>query len=679
MAESRRYLVLDYETRSECDLGEAGAWEYSRHPTTKILCVGWRFGTRQGLGDHEAVRVWSPALSPGIPGELFRALCDPDVKLVAHNAFFEQSITRNVLSRRPEFLTGTVNPIAEIPVSRWICTASLARAHAFPGKLAHAGAAMGLAVQKDMEGHRLMLKMSKPRKPTKNNPRKWHNSLRDLRRLMQYCATDVQVEVDLLLRLPPLIPAERAVWELDQKINLRGFAVDRELALSALDLIDLELSNLNAEAREIGNGAFETTNQRDAVLRWLVSAPGGTPLPDLKAKTVEDALKGTLVLPDSPARRVLEIRQASSRSSTSKYLAYRDRSVSDERIRDHTVYHVATTGRFAGAGLQPQNFPQGKIKNTEAAIEIVKERDLELVRLIYGDPLTALASCLRGGIVASEGKELFCADFASIEVRVLFWIAKHVAGIQAYERDQPIYEEMAAEIFNRSVAKIINPSPERDLGKRVILGGGFGMGWPKFYDTCVSYNQPVTKELAQAAISTYRRVHHPVVALWGNLERAALAATRKPGTRYRINRTTWFVEKKILYCELPSGRRLTYHEPEIRQETTTWGEKRPKLYHRSYNTKVKGPNKWIMEGTYGGRLTENVVQAVARDFMVAAMLRLDRAGYEILITVHDEVLAEREVGQGSLDEFLNLMQIIPDWGQGCPVKASGWSGFRYRK
>lgn len=670
-----RFLVLDYESRSEADLPACGAWEYSMHPTTKILCVAWRLGSREELSKPREVKVWSPAL-PGNPAELVDALCDPDVKLVGHNSFFEQVITRNVLSKiiaRPE--------LRSLPVSRWICTASLARAHAFPGKLAHAGAAMGLKIQKDMEGHRLMLKMSKPRRPTKNNPRKWHNSLADLKRLMQYCATDVQVEVDLLLRLPPLIPEERAVWELDQKINLRGFAVDGELAESALELIDQEMAALDLEAREIADGAFETTNQRDAVLKWLGSAPGGQHLPDLTAKTVDDALKGTLVLPGSPARRILEIRQAASRSSTTKYVALRERSRSDGRLRDHTLYHVATTGRFAGAGFQPQNLPSPTMPKglIPGAIETAKERDLELLRLLYGDPLKTLSNCIRGAIVASPGKELFCADYASIEVRVLFWLANHAAGVRAYENDQPIYEEMAAAIYDRPVSKILNPSFERDLGKRAILGGGYGMGAKKFRETCAKYNQPISEELARQAVSTYREVHAPVTRMWSNIERAAMAAVKEPGKHFKINRTEWFVEKRVLYCKLPSGRRLTYHGPEIRYEETSWGEKRPKLYHYSYNTKVKGPNKWVKEGTYGGRLVENICQAVARDLMVAGMLRLDAAGYEILITIHDEVLAERDVGRGSVEEFEKLLQETPAWAGGCPVSAKGWCGYRYRK
>lgn len=663
-----RYLVLDFETRSEVDLKRTGAWEYSADPTTKILCVAWKVGNMKEIVKAET-KVWSPAI-PSPYGELIRNLLDPNVILVAHNAYFEQVIVRNVLSR-----IVSKPGLKSIPSSRWICTASLARALALPGNLQGAGDALGLKVQKDMIGHKLMMKMSKPRRARKGEDPKrvyWHQKKKDLLRLMQYCATDTDVEAKLLSILPPLCPTERKVWELDQKINMRGFSVDRELALHALALIDEEVNALKIETAEITKDEITSTNQRAKMIEWLKGQKIW--LPNLQAKTVADFLKDHKEI--SPGIRLLQIRQAISKSSTAKFEAYDLRSRSDGRLRDHTLYHVASTGRFGGTGLQPHNFPQGKIKNTEPLAEVIKEGDLENLRLLYGDPMSAMSSCLRGGIIASPGKELFCADFASIEVRVLFWIAHHKDGIKAYEEDQKIYEIMAGEIFNRDWKKIEDPSPERDLGKRAILGGGFGMGWKKFMATCEQYNQPVSEELAKRAISAYRELHAPVVQLWYNLERAAIKAVKNPNKEIKVNRVTWIYDKKILWCVLPSGRKLAYYNPVIKYEPTPWEEMRPKLYHWDINPKTKA---WELSATYGGKLTENVVQAIARDLMVEAMLREEKALYEILITVHDELLAERNKGQGSVKEFESLMASLPVWAKGCPVKAKGWSGSRYRK
>lgn len=665
-----RFLVLDYETRSEADLKKVGAWEYSLHPSTQILCVGWKLGTLEELS-HVKAKVWSPAF-PAPYGELVQALTDPFVKIIAHNAFFEEAITRNVLTRivkRPG--------LGSIPVSRWICTASMARALALPGNLEGACLALRLPIQKDMEGRKLILKYCKPRKPTKNNPAKWHNSASDLRRIMQYCGTDIEAETLLFLRLPPLSPTERRVWELDQKINLEGFRVDRELVKTALRLIDEETRALTEETQRITDGALTSTNQRAATLDWLLSQ--GVSLGDLTKKTVEDALKAGVA--EGAAKRLLEIRQAVSKTSTAKYLAFEMRSRSDGRVRDFLTYHTASTGRWGGAGVQPQNFPRGTIKDTNAAADDLLTGDLEWVRFLHGNPMSVLSSCLRSVIIPSEGKEFVCADYNAIEVRVLFWMAVHDLGCRMFREGQDLYRHMASEIYGK-VMELINDT-ERFLGKSAVLGCGYGMGWKKFFETCRMQGQDVTEELAKLAVTTYRTTHAPVVEMWGNIERAAIKAvlSHRAGKplKVKVNRTAWFVKDEFLFCELPSGRRLGYYGPTIKYEETPWGEPRPVLYHWGVNGMTR---QWELSGTYGGKLTENVVQATARDLMAEAMLRAEDAGYDVKLSVHDELLAEQPLsndGWRPLAEFEDLMAKLPDWAVGCPVKASGWTGLRYRK
>lgn len=658
-----KYLILDYETRSEANLKRVGAFEYACHPSTEILCVAWRFGTREELRTAP-VKTWSP-FNPSPYGELIRALCDPSVKLIAHNAFFEQVITRHVLSKivnRPE--------LCAIPPTRWTCTAARARALALPGNLEGASHALALAHQKDMGGHRLMLKMCKPRKPTKTNPAKWHDSPEDLARLTEYCAHDILAETELFFTLPALSPSERRVWELDQAINLRGFHVDRTLTKTILEMIDEETRALNLETEHMTLGILESTTQRDGVLDWLGSE--GIMLPDLRAKTVRDAISAGMA--PGEAGRLLTIRQAVSRTSTAKFSAFEMRSRHDSRIRDHLVYHTASTGRWGGAGIQPQNFPRGTIKDTEQAAEVLALGDLELVRLLYGDPMEVFSSCLRAMITPTPGKRFFCADYSSIEVRVLFWIADHFDGINAFRDDRPIYEEMAAEIYSKKVSAV--DRDERQLGKKAILGCGFQMGKSKFLQTCLDDGLKINEELAGLAVDAYRSAHRPVVKLWSNLNRAAIFAVQNPGKKVRINHTAWWVEGKFLYCELPSGRRLAYYGPEVRQKNTPWGEKQPALYHWGVNSVTR---KWELAGTYGGMLTENVVQATARDLMADAMVRIDDGGkFKIVLSVHDELLTEGDADQ-SIGEFESLMAITPAWADGLPVKVAGWTGSRYRK
>lgn len=665
---SQRYLVLDYETRSEADLKATGAYEYSRHDSTQILCASWRVGTREELRaelkNKVRPKIWSPAFGYEARHDLFRNLVDPSVEIIAHNAFFEQVITRFVLAR------GWAHKnITMIPTDRWICTASMARALALPGNLEGACAALKLPIQKDMIGRKLILKYCKPRKVTKNNSAKYHSNARDLRRIMEYCQNDVDAETLLFLSLPELNKTERKVWLLDQKINFRGFQADTNMVDRTLQMIAEETSNLNRETIELCG--LTSTNQRASVLKWLETK--GVFLPDLKAKTVSDAIKGGLV--DGEAKRLLEIRQAVSKTSTAKYQAFKTRSQSDGRVRDILVYHTASTGRWGGAGVQPQNFPRGNILDTNTAAEVLKTGDLEWVRSLYSNPMSVFSSCLRSVITAPEGKDLFCADYAAIEARVLFWVAKHDAGLKAYRENRPVYEEMAQVIFNvdylESVTKI-----QRQVGKQTVLGCGYGMGWKKFMQTCKNFGIEVDEEVAQVAVRSYRQTNAPVVKCWSNLEKAAVAAAQRPGVKFRINSTTWWVASQFLWCELPSGRRLAYYGPEVRYEMTPWDEKRAVLYHYGVNPLTR---KWDLSGTYGGRLCENVVQAVARDLMAEAMLRIESRGYEIVLSVHDELLAERQKGLGAIDEFENLMAELPIWAEGCPVKVEGWKGPRYRK
>jgi Mesyanzhinovviridae DNA polymerase I len=667
---NQRYLILDYETRSEADLKKVGAWEYSKHPSTEILCAAWRIGTREEL-KNALIQSWAPTRNPSGLVSLLHSLVNPEINLVAHNALFEQVITRNVL-RKYSPISIQINKITpnNIPSERWICTAAMASAMALPRSLEGACQALNLPVQKDMEGRRLILKMCKPRKATKKNSAKWHESEEDLRRIIEYCKTDVEAETELFLAVPQLNPTERKIWVLDQKINLRGFQVDRKLINATLQMIEEETKKLNKETEAMSFGTLGSTTQRNEVLKWLEAEK--VFLPDLRAKTVKDALKTGLA--DGDAKRMLQIRQAVSKTSTAKYTAFEMRSRTDSRVRDILVYHAATTGRWGGAGVQPQNFPRGNIKNTTQAAEILREGDLELIRLLYGDPMSAFSSCLRSVIKAPEGREFFCADYNAIEARVLFWVAKHAAGLKAFRDNRDLYREMAAVIHDKEQDEINDL--ERFVGKGVILGCGYGMGWKKFVQTCASQGQIVQDEIAQKAISLYRKVHHPVPTLWSNLEKAAIAAVLNRGKKYTINRTSWWVEGKFLFCELPSKRRLSYYGPEVRYVPTPWDEKRPVLYHWSVNSVTR---KWELGKTWGGVLTENVVQAIARDLMAEAMLRIEDSGYQISLSVHDELLAEREKEKGSVEEFEKLMAILPAWAEGCPVKVKGWVGPRYRK
>lgn len=648
-----QHLILDFETYSEADLKKVGAWEYSKHPSTEIICAAW--SVQDVGGEWLETQVRTGYHLDFLAGLLARA-ADLDVGIVAHNAYFEQCIIRNVLSR-------TYFGLTDLSPAQFTCTAAMAASHALPRDLEGACLALDLPVKKDMEGRRLMMKYMKPRKPSKHNPEtRWADEA-ELERIRQYCATDIEAERLLFERLPLLNETEQKVWQLDQKINLRGFRVDRPVVESALDMIATETEYLNDEFQKLTG---HTPRQLEQVKKLL---PG---LPDLTAKTVQDALTQAKLTPKQ--RRILEIRQATSKTSTAKYEAFEKRSRSDGRIRDSMIYHTASTGRWGGAGVQPQNFPRGTIENTDLAVEAMRTGDLELVRMLYDNPMNVFSSCLRGMIIPTPGEELFCADYNAIETRALFWLAGHDAGVRAFHENRDLYKEMASAIYRKDINDI--DKKERQLGKTAILGAGYGMGPKKFLLTCEAQNIEVSEAMAESAIRAYRNVHHPISDFWKATESAAIRAASKPGREVRCDHLCWIKEGDFLYVELPSHRRLAYYMPEIKFQPTPWGDRRPVLYHYSVNTLTK---QWDSSHTYGGKLVENVVQAVARDLMAEAMLGIEAAGFDILLSVHDEIVAEAKTGKKQLEEFCELMGTLPLWAKGFPMKVEGWKGFRYRK
>lgn len=301
--------------------------------------------------------------------------------------------------------------------------------------------------------------------------------------------------------------------------------------------------------------------------------------------------------------------------------------------------------------------------------------ELETIRSFIDDPVNVFVSLLRSMIVARPGKELFVADFAAIEARILFWVANHAEGCKAYFENRKMYEEMAMTIFN--IDDLFSVSKDqRFVGKQTILGSGYGMGWKKFQSSCLDLGQEVETHVAKAAIKSYREKHKPVVDLWKNLEKAAIAAVNNPTKTFKINHTEWFMKGAFLYCKLPSGRCLHYYGPYIKHERTPWGDSRPVLYHWGVDSKTK---KWTTQKTWGGTLAENVVQAISRDLLAEAMLRIEAAGWDILLTVHDEIIGERNIGEGDLEEFNNLMKVVPEWAKGAPVSCEGYKATRYRK
>lgn len=671
------------------ELKAVGAFNYSMHPSTRPTCLSFKFNdaTTTYLLKFETVyKQW--ALLPQKVKDLWNFALENDYLFSGHNAFFEICIYKNILVNRLGW--------PDIPFRRFRCTAAKAAACALPRKLAGAGEAMDLYVQKDPAGYSAMMATCKPtknykkwlkittqtRNPTKKqlefleknpNPPMFLEpdaSPEVFETLYHYCKVDVLAEECLDEAVPDLTPEELEIWFFNLKLNWRGIQVDVPVIKKVLSIIETDDKKGREELDALTMGLVSSPGARQSILDFL--ALEDIILPNLQAKTVDEFLSSGQVTGDM--QRLLEIRKALSKTSTKKYQAFLNRSGHDGRIRDILMYHGASTGRDTGTGVQPHNFPRGSIKDTYAAIQDIIECDKEMLRVLWGESLSILfSSVLRGMIIPSNGHELYVADFSKIEVAVLWWLAGNEAGLEILRSGLDPYIVMAAFTFGKRYEDVTED--ERQLGKAQVLGCGFQMGWARFQEAArEQYRLTLTEDQSRMAVNAYREKNETVVELWAKYQMAAMKAI-EDNEIVEINHCTFFVKNDFLWVKLPSGRPLAYRKPEVIWVETEWGA-RKQLQYWAVNSKTK---KWNTEKSYGGKLTENIVQAVARDLMMPGMLRLEKAGYRGLLMVHDEAITEAPIGQGSVEEFTRILTETPSWGQGLPIEAKGWKGPRYRK
>lgn len=674
--------TIDFESRSACSLRKSGSWRYSLDPTTEVLCLGFRLP----YWEKSDTELWHPAFPQlGIPEsaerleELFYWILDGGL-VEAHNAFFERAIWTNIVLPRHGF--------PAIPSLQWRDSATKAAAHALPRALDDAGEALHLSIRKDTAGHKLMMKLSKPRKPRKKEREAgvtgllWWESQELFEQLWAYCRQDVLAEEAVSRVLPDLNPLETQIYLMDQTVNQRGFRLDRAAITSARRLIESETKILNQQLAEVTQGKVTVATQRAKLLKWLEDDQGVV-LPNTQKSTLDEYLtaqEGEETVPwltlTPAAQQALTILRALGQSSTAKYETMQQWINPDDRVRGGLLFHGAATGRWSGQGVQPHNFPKGKIKNMEEVWQVLKQENREAIAEKYGSVMTALSHALRGTIVASPGKLLYVADYAAIEARIVLWLAKDEDALDIFRSGGDIYCEMASEIYQKPINKKDHPD-ERALGKIAILGLGYQMGVLKFVATAASYGITIDDVMAEEVVSAYRNKFWRVKKMWWDQEEAACEAVSLSGEVILCGRVKWYVHGNFLYCELPSGRCLAYPEPEIRERETPWGEMKAALTFKGVNTLN---HKWQRQTTYGGMLVENITQAVARDLMAEAMLRCEQSGiYEPILSVHDEIIAEANKHLGNVSEFEQLVACCPPWATGLPVATEAWRGERYRK
>lgn len=648
------------------DLKRAGVHVYAEDPTTDIWCAAYAFG-------DEDVQLWVPG-EPCPPRIIAHILAGGII--VAHNAQFERLLLQHVAAPRYGW------PVPKL--EQWRCTAAMAAAMALPRHLDALAKALGVSELKDDEGHRLMLRMARPRKVNPDGTLVWWNVPEKLERLYAYCKQDVRTERAIEKALQPLTPRELTIYQLDQRINDRGVGVDLELVMRAQGVVNEGVRRANAELAELTNGEVTAITNHKRLLAWLNEADVETAS---VSKAAIAALREQPNLPDD-VQQVLQLRSEAGRSSVAKLKATVQATCKDGRARGLLLYNAASTGRWAGRLIQPQNFPRGEVNNVESFIPAVLAGEYDEIAA-QEPPILVVLSMLRSMLTAAPGKQLIAGDFASIEARVLNWLAGQddVVGyfrdFDAGDKSKNPYKIMAVRMGRgASPADIAKPSEDYQAGKAAELGCGYGMGWSKFVSAAWSvYQVRVTDAQAKQAVTAYRDSHPKVRQLWYDVENACIAAVRKPGELQvfggRKNLKA-IVRGSYLYIILPSGRPLYYAAPSVENVMTPWGEQKPALHFYGVNAFSK---QWGKMSAYGGLLVENIVQAVSRDLLASAMLRCEERGYLPVLSVHDEIVSEVPTTYGTWneDDFRRLMELTPKWAEGLPIAVETWAGQRYRK
>lgn len=690
----QKYLIIDFETFSQLNLKFCGGYELARHKSTEVICVAYAYGTfsELAMGIHET-GYYTPLVSghPQIESlvRLERYLKDPSVTLVAHNVWFDCNILRYVFL--PKFISGHVDTRWE----RWVDTMSLCLVLSMPGGLGMAAEALGLKAGKDTAGNKLTLKWAKP-KPKKKEPKPGDTdnylddarrgsakALSDLARIVDYCQRDVDVTVRFLTQLRPLSDRERKLWILTQEMNYRGFAIDRQLVDTIRNLMKLEYKRLDYEILNLTDGYVSTSNQQ-ILKNWLQQYIPG--IPNLQKNTVAVFLENPEI--PEPARIALLNRQSRSQTSLAKFPTIVNSSRHSGRVFGGVIHHKASTGRWQGVLVNPLNLPRGISnrskdaepgKALEQAIDTIKEGDLTQIKQIYGDPLTLFSHVLRGVIVPGKGKKFHSADYSQIEARVCAWLCDNHRVLEIFrDGSRDLYREAAANIFGGKASDYSKDSNERFMGKEQELGCIYQMGWKRFMNSLAEKGKPISESLAQRVIYVFRQKNPQVVRMWDDLNRAAMAAVQRPGREFYAAKCMFYKDGDFLFCRLPSGRELAYQGPKILVNKRQGGWDGPALFYWSINPRTK---KREFTSTYGGKLCENVTSGTARDIIAEAKMRLrESKDWDVVLSVHDEALSEiDEDTDKTIQDYVDLMTIIPDWAKGCPVKAEGWEGKRYRK
>lgn len=656
----QHHLSIDIETKSSVDITKAGAYRYAQSEDFEILLFACKY-------DEEDVQLVDLTAGESIPEWILTALMNPNVIKHAYNAAFEWYCLNTAGYRTP--------------LEQWNCTMIHGLYCGYTAGLDATGKAIGLPQdkQKLSTGKALIRYFCTPCKPTKSNggrswnlpkhaPEKWEL-------FREYCKQDVVTENEILKRLQafPVPEEEQRLWRMDILMNAYGVRVDTNLIAGALAIDSHSTECLTAEAFRITG--LSNPNSATQLQQWLSGK--GVDIPNLQKATVEEYLQRE-DLPDD-ARKILEIRQQLGKTSIKKYVAMDTAKGADDRVRGLTQFYGANrTGRWAGRLVQLQNLPRNYLKTLDYARNLVKDKNYDGIKLLYGNVPDTLSQLIRTAFIPSDGNKFVVADFSAIEARVIAWLAGEQWVNEVFATHGKIYEATASQMFHVPIEKIAKGNPEyslRQKGKVATLALGYQGGTAALIATG-ALNMGLAEEELPDIVQRWRSANPRIRDLWYAVEQAALTTmqTAQPqgiyGLIFRYEGDLVYGQS-FLTVQLPSGRKLFYPKPFLQENQ--FGKMAIHYYTVGQQTR-----KWEVASTYGGKMTENIVQAIARDCLAETLKRIDRMGLQVVFHVHDEVIIDAPASI-TVDEICDLMAEPIPWAPGLILKGAGFESDYYMK
>lgn len=647
-----RALFIDVETFSSVDITEAGAYKYIESPDFEILMIGYAI-------DSNPVKVIDLVQGEGLPDDFEDALFDPEYLKVAHNAVFERLSFKRIGY--------------DIPIEEWYCTAVKAAYCGLPISLDNVSKVLNLKDKKLETGKALIKYFSCPCKPTKINgmrtrnfpghaPEKWEM-------YKEYNKYDVLAEREIfnLLSAYAIPDIERRMYVIDQTINDNGILIDLELASSAIAVDSAYTEYLVNLAKNLTG--LDNPNSAAQIKNWI-EAQTGQEVSSLAKGSIDDLFD---TLKDYPkVIELLNIRKKLAKTSIKKYYAMLNCAMSDNRARGMFQFYGANrTGRWAGRLIQLQNLSKNHVSNIEIPRDLVRAKDIDTIEMLYEDVPDILSQLVRTAFIAPKGKLLAVADFSAIEARVISWLAGEEWRMNVFRGNGKIYEATGSKMFNVPISAITKGSELRQKSKisELALGyeGAIGalrrMGGEK-----MGLSDPEMMSL----VRKWRQANPTIVELWANLDEASKESVKYCKSITVNDKLIIDTDSENMTIELPSGRKLFYRNPQLK----------PKIAKNStrasislfYEGVIQETKQWGLIDTYGGKLTENCVQAIARDLLAFSMLQIVEAGYKIVGHIHDEVLVEvpEENAKEHYDKIVELMSRAPEWALDMPLRADGY-------